>query len=93
MGGPGITPLPQITEFDVTDISNYITRILQQFDTQDTYGIFAGAGQGEGLIIPTFIFRLLWSNMEEISLPETPNHWPIWVYEDCILSADEFDTV
>ncbi|RPA92339.1 hypothetical protein L873DRAFT_1794306 [Choiromyces venosus 120613-1] len=93
MGGPVTMPLPQTMEFDVTNIYNYITRILQQFDTQDAYGIFASVHQGEGPIVPTFIFGLPQSNMKEISLPETPNNWPIWVYKDCILSANEFDTV
>ncbi|RPA91472.1 hypothetical protein L873DRAFT_1869406 [Choiromyces venosus 120613-1] len=92
MGGLGIMPLPQTTEFDVTDIFNYITRVLQQFDIQDVYSIFAGICQSEGLIVPTFIFRLRQSNIKEILLHETPNNWPIWVQEDCILSVNELET-
>ncbi|RPA96910.1 hypothetical protein L873DRAFT_1791350 [Choiromyces venosus 120613-1] len=77
MSGQQITPLPPMTEFDVTEISSYITRVLHQLDTQDAYGIFAGVCQHEGPIVPTFIFGLPRSNLAEIVLPPTPNNLPI----------------
>ncbi|RPA96907.1 hypothetical protein L873DRAFT_1791348 [Choiromyces venosus 120613-1] len=92
LGGPQITPLPQTTEFDVTEISSYITRVLHQLDTQDAYGIFAGIRQPGGPVVPTFIFGLPRLNLAEIVLPPTPNNLPIWVREDCILSTNELET-
>ncbi|RPA94864.1 hypothetical protein L873DRAFT_1934942 [Choiromyces venosus 120613-1] len=92
LSGPGITPLPQTTEFDVTEISNYITRVLHQLDTQDAYGIFAGVRQPGGPVAPTFIFGLPRSNLGEIVLPPSPNNLPIWVRNDCILSTNELET-
>ncbi|RPA96916.1 hypothetical protein L873DRAFT_1791354 [Choiromyces venosus 120613-1] len=92
MSGPRITPLSQMTEFDVTEISSYITRVLHQLDTQDAYGIFPGVHQCEGPIVPTFIFGLPRLNLADIVLPRTQDNLPIWVQEDCILSTNELET-
>ncbi|RPA99621.1 hypothetical protein L873DRAFT_897012 [Choiromyces venosus 120613-1] len=58
MNGPAIMPLPQMSKFDVTKISSYITRVFHQLDTQDTCSIFTSIYQCEGPVVPTFIFRL-----------------------------------
>ncbi|RPA94869.1 hypothetical protein L873DRAFT_1934946 [Choiromyces venosus 120613-1] len=89
LGGQVITPLPQMTEFDITEISSYITRALHQFDTQDAYGIFEGVHQLGGPIVPTLKFGLSRSNLVEIVLPPPPNNLPIGVREDSILSMNE----
>jgi len=89
MSGPAIRPLPDIHELDIPEISEYITKVLQHFHTQDAYGIFAGVCYGQGPVIPTFIFGLPGSSQSAIVLPPTPHDLPVWVREDRILPMNE----
>ncbi|RPA98976.1 hypothetical protein L873DRAFT_1807380 [Choiromyces venosus 120613-1] len=56
--GPEITPLPQSTQFDITEISRYIARVLEQLNKQDAYGLFAGVRVNGGQVVPILIFEI-----------------------------------
>ncbi|PUU73730.1 hypothetical protein B9Z19DRAFT_1068742 [Tuber borchii] len=91
MSGPGITPLPAMPGLDMTEMSIYITNVLQLLDRQDAYGILAGVHQPGGPTVPTFIFGLpkYTPHDSEIILPQAPHNIPVWIRDDCILMADE----
>jgi len=92
MGGPEITHLPPMTEINVSEISSFITSVLQELNTQNSYGIFAGVRQPGGPIIPTFIFGFPGLDLDQVILPPTPNHAPIWLREGGILLLNELET-
>ena len=94
MIGPAIMPLPQDTEYNPTEISNYISMALQILNTQDAYGIFAGVcHHHSGPVVPTLIFGIpRLSQVAEFSLPLTPNNLPIWVKEDGILPTNGLES-
>ena len=92
MSGPGIRPLPDMQGFDVAEISDYITKVLERFNTQDAYGIFAGVCHSQGVVIPTFVFGLPGSGRSVIVLPPAPHNLPIWVRQDGILPINESET-
>jgi len=93
MIGPGIMPLPQDTEYNSLEISNYISIALQLINTQDAYGIFAGVRHHRsGPVVPTLIFGIPRSTqVVQFVLPPTPNNLPIWVMEDRVLPTNELE--
>ncbi|PUU80296.1 hypothetical protein B9Z19DRAFT_1172336, partial [Tuber borchii] len=80
--GLGVSPLPETVEYDVTEISDYITTVLQQLKQEGAYGIFVGLGYSKGPVVPTFIFGVPQINTPEVVLPQPPHNIPTWVQED-----------
>ncbi|RPB00400.1 hypothetical protein L873DRAFT_1899888 [Choiromyces venosus 120613-1] len=89
--GPEIRPLPQSAQYHITEISGYITTVLQQLNRQDAYGLFAGVRENGGQVVPTLIFGLPQVNVPEVVLPPTPNDLPILVKDDCIVLMNGFE--
>ena len=87
--GPHIKPLPETVEFDVTQISDYITTVLQQLKQEGAYGIFVGISDNTGQVVPatgqvfpTFIFGVPQIDALDIELPQPPHNTHTWVKED-----------
>jgi len=92
LGGPRITALPPTIEFDLAEVSEYITGVLQVLDKQDAYGILAGVNQYGGPTVPTFIFGIPEYDEREIVLPTTPHDIPIMIRNDYVLAMNNLDT-
>ncbi|PWW80691.1 hypothetical protein C7212DRAFT_361236 [Tuber magnatum] len=84
--GPDITPLPETADYDATEISAYITTVLQQLKQEGAYGIFVGLRDNTGGVVPTFIIGVPQVNAPEVALPPPPQDLPIWVKEDSFIS-------
>ena len=89
--GPEIKPLPETVEYDATEISDYITTVLQQLKQEGAYGIFVGISDNTGQVVPatgqvfpTFIFGVppIDATARDIVLPQPPHNTHTWVKED-----------
>jgi len=81
-------PLAPGAPYDPAEISDYITSVLQLFNTDDAYGLLAGIKENGGPVVPTLIFGIPPPNILSIALPPTPFGLPILVRQDWIMSAN-----
>ena len=89
--GPRITQLPKTVEYDATEISDYISSVLQLLKQEGAYGIFVGVSDNTGQVVPTgqvfptFVFGVRQMISPEVVLPQPPHNFHIWVREDHIV--------
>ena len=90
--GPRVVLLPRGYKFDNIAITDYITKILEQFGIQDSYGILAAVQNSAGEINPTVIFGLPGLKLVESDLPQPPSNLRLLVQNDCMLLVAGHET-
>ena len=87
-----VVPLTPSYEFNTSEVMDYITQILQQFNLQGAYGILAAVERGEGDFAPTIVFGIPGRKLLNSDLPPPPNNLGLLIQDNRILPVAGPDT-